>query len=430
VPVNHRLRDQRLRRGWSLEAAAERLDQLAPQAGVKHLGVTASTFGKWERGVHQPRGVHRELLCLLYDATAEELGLFQPAGIEATLEDMNRRMFLQSLGAVSGLVTTAALEPWQRLSAALRSPSRVDRQTVAELELVTAGLEELEPQVSPRALLGPVLGHLNTVAALLQGSLGLTVRRRLASVAGETAGLAGWLAWDLEDRRAAGGYFRAGIEAAQEAEDRPLGAYLVGSSVVQPAYRERPHARLRRLQGRTHGFTVADANPATRAWLVTLEAEAHALAGNEAASLRALDQAEAIMSRTGEEDAARRPRTAFFTDAYLVGERGVALARLGRPADARQVLEAALGSLEPEMVKTRPRLLSALATAHVQQGNVDEACRIGADALALADRQQVTTNLQDVRRLRLDLEPWRNTQAVRELDEQLAAVGRTSSGDG
>jgi hypothetical protein len=48
----------------------------------------------------------------------------------------------------------------------------------------------------------------------------------------------------------------------------------------------------------------------------------------------------------------------------------------------------------------------------------------GSEALALADRQQVTTNLQDVRRLRLDLEPWRDAHAVRELDEQLAAVGR------
>jgi hypothetical protein len=74
------------------------------------------------------------------------------------------------------------------------------------------------------------------------------------------------------------------------------------------------------------------------------------------------------------------------------------------------------------MVKTRPRLLAALATAHVREGNVDEACRIGADALVLAGRQQVAPNLQDVRRLRLDLEPWRDTQAVRELDEQLATV--------
>ncbi|HEV8652531.1 MAG TPA: alpha/beta hydrolase [Actinomycetes bacterium] len=105
------------------------------------------------------------------------------------------------------------------------------------------------------------------------------------------------------------------------------------------------------------GFATVDANPTTRAWLVTLEAEAHALAGNEAASLRALDQAETIVGGAGEEDAARRPRVAFFDRARLVGERGVALARLGRPADARQVLEAALGSLDPEMVKIRPRLI-------------------------------------------------------------------------
>jgi hypothetical protein len=58
-----------------------------------------------------------------------------------------------------------------------------------------------------------------------------------------------------------------------------------------------------------------------------------------------------------------------------------------------------------------------------------EACRIGADALALADRQQVTPNLRDVRRLRLDLEPWRDTQAVRELDDQLARSGRYQSLD-
>jgi tetratricopeptide (TPR) repeat protein len=309
--------------------------------------------------------------------------------------------------------------------AALRQPSRVDRQTVAELERVTASLEGLESQVSPRALLGPVMGHLNTVAALLQGSVGGTLRRQLCSIAGETAGLAGWLAWDLEDRRAAGAYFRAGIEAAQEAEDHPLGAYLVGSSCVQPAYRERPHARLRRLQGRTSGFATADANSTTRAWLVTLEAEAHALAGSEAASLRALDQAERIMDEADEEDAARRPRTTFFSRAYLDGERGVALSRLGRPRDARQVLETALGSLGPEMVKTRPRLLTALATAHVQERNIDEACRLGSDALELAERQQVRINTQDVRKLRLDLEPWRDTAAVRQLDEQLAAAGRT-----
>jgi hypothetical protein len=41
----------------------------------------------------------------------------------------------------------------------------------------------LEAQASPRALLGAVVGHLNTVAALLQGSLGQILRRQLSSVA-------------------------------------------------------------------------------------------------------------------------------------------------------------------------------------------------------------------------------------------------------
>jgi hypothetical protein len=423
VPPNHRLRHQRLLRGWSLETAAEQLDRLAPVVGEKHLGVTGSMFGKWERGIHQPRGVNRQLLCVLYEATAEELGLCEPSPPEVTMEDMRRRTFLQGLGAVSGFAITSALEPWQRLSAALRQPSRVDRQTVSELEHVTISLEGLESQVSPRSLLGPVVGHLNTVASLLQGSPRAALHRQLSSIAGETAGLAGWLAFDMEDRRAAAAYFRAGIEAAQEANDRALGAYLVGSSCVQPAYRERPLARLRRLQGHTFGFTTADANPSTRAWLIALEAEAHALAGNERAALGALDAADTAIASAASEDSSRRPRATFFGQARLIGERGVALARLQQPEAAQQVLESALASLDPEVIKTRPRLMAALATAHVRQGNIDVACRLGADALDLAARQQVAPNLQDVRRLRLDLEPWRTTRAVKELDEQLALVG-------
>lgn len=203
VPPNHRLRHQRLLRGWSLETAAEELDKLAPLVGQKHLGVTASMFGKWERGIHQPRGVYRQLLCVLYEATAEELGFVPTSPQEETLEDMRRRTFLQGLGAVTGAAVTSALEPWQQLSAALHQPRRIDRQTVSELEHITISLEGLESQVSPRSLLGPVAGHLNTLATLLQGALKPSMHRQVSSIAGETAGLAGWLAFDMEDRRAA-----------------------------------------------------------------------------------------------------------------------------------------------------------------------------------------------------------------------------------
>jgi hypothetical protein len=45
------------------------------------------------------------------------------------------------------------------------------------------------------------------------------------------------------------------------------------------------------------------------------------------------------------------------------------------------------------------------------------------EALGIAAKQEVQPNLQDVRKLRLDLEPWRDSQAVKDLDEQLRAVG-------
>jgi transcriptional regulator with XRE-family HTH domain len=421
---NERLRHHRLQRGWTLDGVAQRLDALAPTVGRKHLGVNGTMVGRWERGERQPRGIYRGLLAVLYETTTEALGLYQPTTSERVIEEMQRRAFLQHMGAAAGVaVTSVAMEPWERLSAALRQPGRLDREIVSELEHVTVTLEGLESQVSPKALLGPVVGHLDTLTSLLKGVPRPSLHQQLCSLAGETAGLAGWLTWDLEDRKAAGAYFRTGIQAAQEADDRALGAYLVGSSCVQPAYRERPPARLRRLEGHTHGFARADATPSTQAWLVTLEAEAHALMGDERATLRAMDEAEAIMSRAADDGVSQRPRVVFFNRAYLTGERGVALARLDKPDAAQDVLASALASLEPEAMKTRPRLLTALATSHVRQGNIEEACQLGGDALGLATQQEVAPNLQDVRKLRVELEPWRDSAPVRRLDERLALAG-------
>jgi tetratricopeptide (TPR) repeat protein len=413
------LQQQRHERNWSWRRLARELRQRADKRGwrLPSDDDLIRMMRRWERGEHKPGERYRELLAEVYDDSAPD-GL-QP---ESILDDMQRRPFLRGLGAFIGLAAASAfIEPWERLSHALRHPSRVDRATVSSLASLTVMLESRESQENPRALLGPVEGHLGNMATLLAGSPPL--RPELCSIAGETAALAGWLAFDIEDRPAAAGYFRVGIEAAKEANDRALGAYLVGSSCVQPAYRERPYARLRRLEGRTFGFARSDASPSTQAWLATLEAEAHALAGDTSKCLRVFDEAEAAMSRAGGEDESSRPRLAFFDSDRLAGERGVALARLGQPDAAQDVLASALASLDPSVVKTRPRLLAALATAHVQQGDVDRACELGAEALGIAAQQEVQPNLQDVRKLRLDLEPWRDSQAVKDLDEQLRAVG-------
>jgi tetratricopeptide (TPR) repeat protein len=416
------LRGQRAERRWSRRRLAYELRQRARAHGEQLPSDESiiKTIARWEKAEHRPDDFYAGLLLEVFGKAA----LANLAG-PSILEPVERRAFLRGLGAFTGLgVGSAILEPWERLSTALRRPGRVDAETVDSLEHVTVLLEQMESQASPAALLGPVVGHLENIGRLIAGSPPDKLDRRLCSLAGETAALAGWLSWDLKNGRgAAAAYFRAGLEAATEAGDRALGAYLVGSSCVEPAYRERPIARLRRLEGQTFGFARSYATPETRSWLVTLAAEAHALAGDYAQTLRTFDEAEAAMNHAGEQAEIRRPRVVFFDAPRLAGERGVALARLGQPEPAQEALRPALASLDPSVVKTRPRLLTALATAHVQQGDVDEASRLGIEALTLAAQQQVQPNLQDVLRVRLELEPWRKAQAVREFDERLHLAG-------
>lgn len=342
--------------------------------------------------------------------------------------EQNRRTFLRNATILAGTTAAAGAtiaargdEPWQRLTAALRGTTHVDTTTMTNLERVTVGLERLEAHMSPIALVGAVIGHLDAIARLLRVPMRLPLRQHLCSVAAEASALAGWLTWDLDTPATAAAYFRAGLDAADDAGDRAIGAYLVGGLCIQPSYREQPEIRLRNLDGSTLGYVQADASPATRSWMACLEAEAHVMAGDERAALTALDRAEAILEHaSGDDPIRRRPRVSFFDHARLLGERGVAMARLGRAEPAQAILTDAMSSLDPTMTKIRPRLLAELASSAIQRGDIETACRHASAALTMAADLQVQPNLQDVYRIRRDLNPWADTTSVRDLDRQLA----------
>jgi transcriptional regulator with XRE-family HTH domain len=76
---NERLLAQRLRRGWSLEDVVRELCDLAIRVGERPLGVNATMVYNWEKGRHRPRPPYPRLLCLLYECSAKELGLWEPA---------------------------------------------------------------------------------------------------------------------------------------------------------------------------------------------------------------------------------------------------------------------------------------------------------------------------------------------------------------
>ena len=96
---NLRLQEHRTRLDLTQEAVAEELARLAWVHHRMRVGVNADMVGKWERGEKRPSKLYRRLLCLLYQATEEELGLRGPTS------DVNRRDFLRQ----SALAGAAAL---------------------------------------------------------------------------------------------------------------------------------------------------------------------------------------------------------------------------------------------------------------------------------------------------------------------------------
>ena len=251
---------------------------------------------------------------------------------------------------------------------------------------------------------------------LLEGSLAPNQRRQLFSIAAETAATAGWLMWDLERPTDVTAYFRSGLKAAAEAGDRALAAFIMASASLQPSYRERPAERLRLLRGRER-----DATPRTRAWIHALEAEALALAGDEAGCLRALDRADSVLAALGDDRSVRRPRYDPFDPDRMLGERGSALVKLGRGRDARDLLEGALVAMQGQ-----PRMLNSVRTSYARalalQGEVHGAVRAADAALDGAAAMGIAPTLGALRKVVRDLLPWAHEPGVQQLRERLRAL--------
>ncbi|HSR25043.1 MAG TPA: helix-turn-helix transcriptional regulator [Candidatus Eisenbacteria bacterium] len=446
------LQRQRRLHGWSQEDVAAGLCRVASALGESALGVDATTVSRWERGIRHPRPRYVRLLSQLFDLSAEELGLVhdaEPPAVDlhaagrAEGDDAEGRDWLERMASALGQASRPPFphpgppgrqptrpEPWQRLDWALGRAGRFDSATVDELERVTHGLESLEPTgICSRALLGPATAHLDAIAMLLQAPLPSGIRSRLCSLAGETAGLAGWLRWNLDDPGGASACFRSGLRAAREAGDRALGAYLVGAIACRLPGHEAPAITLSLLGGRAFGLGQADASPATGAWLAAKEAGAWAQLGREDSCLRALDRAAEIVERlpgAGHEDVSR-PRFTTIGRTWLAGERGVSLARLGHVEEARAILRPVLASLGPTSERDRLWLLAALAGVHAELGEAEEACLLARSALMGASRMHLSPVVRLVAGLRPRLERHRRSLAVQELDEHLRMLGEATA---
>ncbi len=228
------------------------------------------------------------------------------------------------------------------------------------------------------------------------------------------------MTYDAADHALAQRYLLQALRLAQAAGDRALGAEILAALSHQASYvREGATAvDLARAAGRT---ARAVGIPALVAEASVLEAQGHAARADEAACSKALAAAETALDRA---DRSADPQwISYFDEAYLSAKFGHCFKALGRLKEAARFAERSL-DMDSRYVRGRSFNLALLASAHAGQGDVEAACAVGQEALALTrqlDSARAVEYLSDVAQR---LTPYSGEPAV---DEFAAGVRQLSA---
>jgi lipopolysaccharide biosynthesis regulator YciM len=142
-----------------------------------------------------------------------------------------------------------------------------------------------------------------------------------------------------------------------------------------------------------------------------------AVLGRSAESARDMDAADAALAQAG-------THSADFFDHWdetrVAGFRGNCAVLLGESDQAVSILEKVARTTDRSLVGPYTAVLTDLATAYAQRGEVDHACGILGDVLVTAQVARMPERAERVRRARNShLRRYAHTQAVHRLDNHL-----------
>ncbi|GAB2921753.1 regulator [Streptomyces sundarbansensis] len=256
---------------------------------------------------------------------------------------------------------------------------------------------------------------------MLRGTYGETTGRRLFAAVAELTRLAGWTSYDIAAHGLAQRYFVQALRLAQAAGDRGYGAYVLLTMSRQAVYLG--HGREAVQLARVAQQGIGSAAPSlVQALLHAVEARGHAVLGEARSATAALTRAEHALesARPGDEV----PHWARgFDEAQLADELGHCHRDLQQYRAAAQHAERSLELRPPAYARSRLFCRVVLASARLGLGELEQACRLGAEAAQQAAEMRSVRATEYVRAFERSLEPFRDAVAVRGYRDRVAALG-------
>ncbi|MGW6332154.1 hypothetical protein [Nocardia rhamnosiphila] len=288
------------------------------------------------------------------------------------------------------------------------------------LERDLANLRRLDDGQGGQLLTRAVELRLTQVAEVLRDcSYATALSRRLYSVAGQMAQMAGWMAFDLGNDGLAQRMYLVGLRAAAAAGDRPLGALILSCVAQQQTWRNRAHDAVS-IMGIVSRGVQQPMPRRVRALLEMRSARAFAATGSPRDTAAALDRAFEALNCSFDE---REPEWVYWLDhAVLAGEAGRCYLMLGDKLRANANLTDGLSRVGNDATRDRVLYGLSLALTHAPAdrgtGDVELACYQVKQVLPLISQVGSARCRTLLEAILTELRPHKRTPAVRELVDE------------
>ncbi|WP_084964744.1 hypothetical protein [Thermoactinospora rubra] len=314
------------------------------------------------------------VLGIVHEDTEEEENVLRRTLLQLLANNPAARLDDQVLAAAEGIRRRTD----ETIVSATVSPAMLD-----QWEEATLGFGQQYTTTPPLRLLCDVLLELSAVRSAMTKRQPVDLAERLCRLSAQLSGLSGMIMINLGDHRQARAFFRTGRLAADETGDRALRAWITAREALVPLYFG--DAREALNLAKKSSSLAGQVSCAAQAMAPVVEARALAMLAGPESKKEVIDQAKRALARARQAFSNMKPNeqndVAFgYTERQLYFYQGDVLTKLGQTIEADAVLEQALAKYQDHILdQTHIRL--DRAQCRLIEGDVDEALRVGVDAL-------------------------------------------------
>ncbi|WP_156755429.1 helix-turn-helix domain-containing protein [Actinokineospora pegani] len=336
-------------------------------------------------------GVPRGYMGLAYDeVTAVRVAVSREASQPEESEEVKRREFLAHAAAVTvgANVLGTNSGSWVANPVQTPAPGRIGMTDVRQVEAATRALRSLDYQYGGGFCRDAVVAQLSWGQQMLGASGQEHVKQRLHVALADLHNLAGWTSFDIGLTDSARNHFGKALELAKAGRSEPLVANILYRMGRVYLHKEAPDDALKMFQ---LGQIAAQESGSELAVAVICanQAWAYAMMGHKDQTMKLLNRTRDEFSRADTSQAEDWVKFFNETDVHaMIGTVHTVLAQTADPSHTKYAIPAlskAIDSYGEDMSRSRAFNLSALATNHLLEGDVDHGARIGRQAVEMGE---------------------------------------------